>query len=62
MVTDHGKLVTYCYYLLIDEGTAQCERIAADDGNALCGGWQLMILLLLMRKLLTLLSVKEWYS
>ena len=24
---------------VIDEGTAQCERMVADDGTALCGGW-----------------------
>ncbi len=43
MVNDHGKLVTYCYYLLIDEETAQCERMVADDGTALCGGCELMM-------------------
>jgi hypothetical protein len=24
---------------VIDEGTAHRERIVADDGTALCGGW-----------------------
>ncbi len=35
LIMEHCQLMFLL--LLIDEGTAQCERMEADDGNALCG-------------------------
>ncbi len=41
-----------------DERTGQCEIMVADDGNALCGGCQFMILLLLKKELLSVKGLK----